>query len=382
MVLLGATGSVGASALDVIEDLGGRFRVVGLSCQSRWRELAAIAAQVEPEVVAIASERAWREARGANAFGAGVVCLGGADGVSELAAWDGAEVVLNGIVGAAGLPATLAALAAGKRVALANKESLVVGGELVMAAAGVGASRLVPVDSEHNALWQLLDGRPRETVRRVILTASGGPFHRAEPARLARATPAEALAHPTWSMGPKITVDSATLANKGLEIIEAHHLFGLPYDRIDVVIHPQSIVHGAIEFVDGTLFAELGKPDMRTPIRAALTYPDRVPVEDRSDLCSLGGLTFEIPDTARFPALALARAAGESGGTAPAVFNAANEVAVAAFLAGRIGFLDIVPLVERAIARAAAPAPRSIADVLDIDRAARDSVDRMMQVSS
>lgn len=378
MVLLGATGSIGTSALDAIEDLGGRFRVVGLSCQSRWRELAAIAAQVEPEAVAIASERAWREARGANAFGAGVVCLGGAEGVGELAAWDGAEVVLNGIVGAAGLSATLAALTAGKRVALANKESLVVGGELVMAAAGGGASRLVPVDSEHNALWQLLDGRARETVRRVILTASGGPFHGAEPARLARVTPAEALAHPTWSMGPKITVDSATLANKGLEIIEAHHLFGLPYDRIDVVIHPQSIVHGAIEFVDGTLFAELGKPDMRIPIRAALTYPDRVPVEDRSDLCSLGGLTFEIPDTERFPALALARRAGESGGTAPAVFNAANEVAVAAFLAGRIGFLDIPAICERVLEEHEVQPARSVEILLAADgwarqRAAADS---------
>ncbi|MGH7563775.1 MAG: 1-deoxy-D-xylulose-5-phosphate reductoisomerase, partial [Gemmatimonadota bacterium] len=328
LVLLGATGSIGESTLDVVADLGERFRVVGLSCHRRWRELARIAERTAAEVVAIADVAAWREAREEGAF-QGLECLPGPEGVTELARWDGTAIVLNGIVGAAGLPATLAALEAGKRVALANKESLVVGGELVMRAAGDG-DRLQPVDSEHNAIWQLLRDRPREHVRRIVLTASGGPFRVVPLSRLAGVTPQEALAHPTWVMGPKITVDSATLANKGLEIIEAHHLFGLDYDRIDVVIHPQSIVHGLVECVDGTLFAELGEPDMRAPIRAALTSPERVAVGEPVDLTRLSGLTFEAPDPERFPALGIARAAGEAGGTAPAVFNAANEVAVSA----------------------------------------------------
>lgn len=277
--------------------------------------------------------------------------------------------MLNGVVGAAGLVPTLSALEAGKRVALANKESLVVGGRLVTEAAGhpgAGAvnqpetpgrgtgdirfsaadARLLPVDSEHNALWQLLEGRRFDDVRRVVLTASGGPFREMPADRLSEVTPEEALDHPTWSMGPKITVDSATLANKGLEVIEAHWLFGLDYDAIDVVIHPQSIVHGMVETVDGTLFAELGEPDMRDPIRSALAWPERVAHGAAADLTALSGLTFESPDVGRFPALAIARSAGEAGGTAPAVFNAANEVAVAAFLDGRIGFLEIAATCE------------------------------------
>ncbi len=342
LVLLGATGSIGESALDVVADLGDRFCLVGLSCHRRWRELARISERSGVEAVAIADEAAWREARDAGAFRESE-CLRGPEGVTELARWDTAAVVLNGIVGAAGLPATLAALEAGKRVALANKESLVVGGELVMRAAR-GGGLLQPVDSEHNAIWQLLRDRPREHVRRIVLTASGGPFRELPRSRLQDVSPEQALAHPTWSMGPKITVDSATLANKGLEIIEAHHLFGLDYDRIDVVIHPQSIVHGLVECVDGTLFAELSEPDMRGPIRAALTWPERVPAGEPADLTRLSGLTFEDPDPERFPALGIARAAGKAGGTAPAVFNAVNEVAVSAFLAGRIGFPQIPSL--------------------------------------
>ncbi len=369
LVLLGATGSIGESALDVLADLRDRFRVVGLSCHRRWRELAAIAERTAAPAVAIADEAAWREAHAEGAF-RGRECLSGPAGVIELASRGETDIVLNGIVGAAGLRATLAALEAGKGVALANKESLVVGGELVMRAAG-GSGRLRPVDSEHNAIWQLLSDRPREDVRRIVLTASGGPFRGASRERLNSVTPQEALAHPTWSMGPKITVDSATLANKGLEIIEAHHLFGLGYDRIEVVIHPQSIVHGLVEWVDGTLFAELGEPDMRAPIRAALTWPDRVPVAGYTDLTRLSGLTFEDPDPERFPALGIARSAGEAGGTAPAVFNAVNEVAVSAFLAGRIRFSQIPSLCESVLSEHDVQAADSIDTLFEADRWAR-----------
>ncbi|MGH7550354.1 MAG: 1-deoxy-D-xylulose-5-phosphate reductoisomerase [Gemmatimonadota bacterium] len=369
LVLLGATGSIGESTLDVVADLGERFRVVGLSCHRRWRELALIAERTAPQAVAIADVEAWREAREEGAF-EGLECLPGPEGVTELARREDAAIVLNGIVGAAGLGATLAALAAGKRVALANKESLVVGGELVMRAAR-GGDRLQPVDSEHNAIWQLMRDRPREQVQRIVLTASGGPFREMARSRLADVTPQEALAHPTWSMGPKITVDSATLANKGLEIIEAHHLFGLDFGRIDVVIHPQSIVHGLVECVDGTLFAELGAPDMRAPIRAALTWPDRIPVDGRADLTSLSGLTFEAPDPERFPALGIARAAGQAGGTAPAVFNAVNEVAVSAFLAGRIRFPEIPSLCESILSEHDVQPADSVETLFEADRRAR-----------
>jgi 1-deoxy-D-xylulose-5-phosphate reductoisomerase len=373
LVILGATGSIGASALEVATELADRIEVVGLSCDRSWRELAGLAARWRPRALAVADEQAWREARAAAAFPNGIPVLGGAAGLAELAAMDGVDVVLNGIVGAAGLAATLAALGAGKRVALANKESLVVGGELVEAAAGgdmLASGRVLPVDSEHNAIWQLLDRRRSEEVRRIVLTASGGPFRRTPADRLAAVTAAEALAHPTWDMGPKITIDSATLANKGLEVIEAHHLFGLPYERIDVAVHPQSIVHGLVEWKDGTLFAELGKPDMKLPIRSALAWPDRAESAG-PDLAELGELTFEPPDLERFPALAIARAAGEAGGTAPAVFNAANEVAVALFLEGRIGFLDIPALCARVLDAHEPRAADSLATLLEVDRWAR-----------
>ena len=384
LVILGATGSIGASALEVAAELDDRIEVVGLSCHRGWRGLASLAVRWRPRAVAVADEDAWREARGSGAFPDGTAVLGGAAGVSELAAMDGVDVVLNGIVGAAGLGATLAALSAGRRVALANKESLVVGGDLVRAAAGddmLAAGRVLPVDSEHNAIWQLLAGRGTEEVRRIVLTASGGPFRRTPANRLAAVTAAEALAHPTWDMGPKITIDSATLANKGLEVIEAHHLFGLPYDRIDVAVHPQSIVHGLVEWRDGTLFAELGKPDMKLPIRSALAWPERAEGPS-ADLAELGGLTFEAPDLERFPALAIARSAGEAGGTAPAVFNAANEVAVALFLDGRIGFLDIPALCARVLD---AHEPRAV-DTLDVvmeaDRWARAEAQAAQPASS
>jgi len=383
LVLLGATGSIGSSALDVVEALGERWRVTGLACHSRWRELAALAGRWRPEAVAIGDPQAALEAAAARAFD-GIEVLDGEDGVVELATRKGADTVLNAVVGAAGLRATLAALEAGARVALANKESLVVGGDLVIRAAGGsaltgGEPRLLPVDSEHNALWQILAGREVENVARVVLTASGGPFREMPRERLASVTPAEALAHPTWEMGRKITIDSASLANKGLEIIEAHHLFGMPYDRIDVVVHPQSVVHGIVELVDGTLLAELGEPDMRAPIRSALTWPERVAVDIRADLVSLSGLTFEDPDPARFPMISLARAAGEAGGTAPAVFNAANEVAVTMFLDGRIEFPEIAAVCERVLeAHEVVPAD-SVATVLAADRRARDRARRAIR---
>ena len=380
LIVLGATGSIGASALDVVTELGDRFHVVGLACHARWRELAALAAEWRPAAVAIADERAWKEAREADAFGDEIRVLGGSGGLVELSAMGDADVVLNGVVGAAGLAATLAALEAGKRVALANKESLVVGGDLVVAAAGgnpLENGRLLPIDSEHNAIWQLLAGRAVEDARRIVLTASGGPFRRLPPELLARVTPDEALAHPTWDMGPKITIDSATLANKGLEIIEAHHLFGLPYERIDVVVHPQSIVHGLVEWRDGSLFAELGKPDMRAPIRSALVWPDRVDGPPAAELADLAGLTFERPDVERFPALAIARAAGEAGGTAPAVFNAANEVAVELFLESRIPFPDIPALCAQVLDVHDPRSVDSLSTLMETDRWAREETRRL-----
>lgn len=373
LVVLGATGSIGASALDVVDELGERVRVTGLSCHRSWEELARLAGRWRPDAVAVADPEAFGAARAAGAFPSGTDLLGGPEGLVELAGRE-ADSVLNGVVGAAGLPATLAALDSGARVALANKESLVVGGELVMRAAGGRAdepdARLVPVDSEHSAIWRLLQRRPREWVRRIVLTASGGPFRDRD--RLADVTPAEALDHPTWSMGPKITIDSATLANKGLEVIEAHHLFGMPYDRIDVVVHPQSVMHGAVELVDGTLFAELGSPDMRAPIHAALTHPERVERASRVRLAELPRLTFEEPDSRRFPSLGLACQAGRTGGTAPAVFNAANEVAVTAFLEARIGFLDIPAVCEAALAAHDVVAADSIETLMQADRWARE----------
>ncbi len=372
IVVLGASGSIGASTLDVIAELDDRFDIVGLSCETKWRELAAIAVDVQPQAVAIADLTAYNEAVEAAAFGPGVRCLAGSEGVAELATWDCADFVLNGVVGAAGLPATLAALEAGKRVALANKESLVVGGDLVMATAE--PDQLLPVDSEHSAIWQLLSLRPGERPQRIVLTASGGPFRGMGTEQLAAVDALDALAHPTWSMGPKITVDSATLANKGLEIIEAHHFFGVGYDEIDVVVHPQSIVHGMVEWPDGALFAELSEPDMRSPIRAALTYPDHVPSGRRADITRLSGLTFEAPDEKRFPALGLARAAGEAGGTAPAVLNAANEVAVDAFLANRIGFLEIASLCDRVLSEHHVENASSVEALMAADAWARQRV--------
>ena len=294
----------------------------------------------------------------------------GPEALVELASLPGSTVV-NAVVGSAGLPASVAALDAGNRLALANKESLVVGGPVVLAARERGGGELIPVDSEHSALAQCLEGEAPGSVRRIILSASGGPFRGREPAGLMSVTAEEALAHPTWSMGPRITVDSATLMNKAFEVIEAHHLFGLDYDRIDVVVHPQSIVHSLVEFVDGSLKAQLGESDMRLPIQYAITYPERRPGPlDPFPLAGLG-LTFEAPDTTAFPCLRLGYEAGRAGGSAPAVLNAADEVAVQAFLDHRIGFTAIAAVVEAALEAVEHREVASVAEVMEVDAEAR-----------
>jgi 1-deoxy-D-xylulose-5-phosphate reductoisomerase len=343
LVILGSTGSIGRQALEIAA-ASTRLRVSGLAAGSSWEALLEQARRHGVDTVALADHAAAQRAR--SAWDGRV--LEGEQGLRELIGAAGAELVLNGIVGAAGLGPTVAALSEGIDVALANKESLVVGGELTMALAEATEAKLLPVDSEHSALFQLIGAEPPGTVERLVLTASGGPFRgRTE---LTAVSVAEALAHPTWRMGGRITIDSATLMNKGFETIEAHHLFGVPYERIEVVVHPQSIVHALIDLNDGASLAHLGHPDMRVPISYALHHPERADVLlPRLDLAALGELTFEPPDAATFPCLRLAREAGEAGGTAPCVLNAADEVAVAAFLAGQIGFTAIPAAIERVL---------------------------------
>jgi 1-deoxy-D-xylulose-5-phosphate reductoisomerase len=343
LLILGATGSIGRQALEIVA-ASQELQVVGLAAGSSWEALLEQARRHGVPVVALADAGAAERARSA---WEGRV-LAGEEGVRELIAASGADLVLNGMVGAAGLGPTVVALSEGIDLALANKESLVIGGELTMALAEATGARLLPVDSEHSALFQLVGTEPPGTVERLVLTASGGPFRGRTD--LSAVSVEDALAHPTWRMGGRITIDSATLMNKGFEAIEAHHLFGVPYERIEVVVHPQSIVHSLIDLNDGASLAHLGYPDMRVPISYALHYPERADVDvPRLDLAAAGELTFERPDTETFPCLRLAREAGEAGGTAPCVLNAADEVAVAAFLAGRIGFTAIPAAIERVL---------------------------------
>ncbi len=378
--ILGATGSVGTSTLDLVERSPERFEVIALTAARNVAALADAARRTNAKLAVIdATLLAELEHRLA-----GTACraASGREALQEAAA-GGAEWVMAAIVGCAGLEPVMAAIEAGRAVALANKEALVTAGSLMTHAARRSGATILPVDSEHNAIFQCLAGSHLGDVARIVLTASGGPFRTCSLADMAGMTPAEAVAHPNWSMGAKISVDSATMMNKGLELIEAHHLFGLPSERIDILVHPQSVIHSMVEYVDGSTIAQLGSPDMRIPIAHTLAYPERMATPAAPlDLARIGKLDFETPDLTRFPALRLARQALEAKGGEAIVLNAANEVAVAAFLAGRIGFLEIVPFVERAIAQAAAPAPRSIADVLDIDRIARESVHHMMHVSS
>ncbi len=378
VVLLGATGSIGTQALDVVRAHPDRFVVVGLAASSDHEALAARADEFGVEELALAdasAAAALREAR------PGARVRDGSDGVIELATME-ADLVLNGITGAAGLGSTLAALEAGTPVALANKESLIVGGDLVVAAAdrvGGRETMLVPVDSEHSALAQCLRGGRAHEVARLVLTASGGPFRGRNRAGLTDVTPDEALAHPTWSMGPVITVNSATLMNKGLELIEAHLLFDVAWDRLDTVVHPQSLVHSMVEFVDGSTLAQVSPPDMRLPIQLAMAWPERLDTAFVSmDWTRPTEMTFEPPDREAFPALDLAEAAGRRAGTAPAVLNAANEQAVAAFLAGRLSFLDITAVVAQVLDVHEVGTPRDVRDVVDADAWARRTADHLI----
>jgi 1-deoxy-D-xylulose-5-phosphate reductoisomerase len=345
VLILGSTGSIGTQALDVV-GRSDELQAVGLAAGLGWELTVEQAREHGVAAIALADEDAAERARGA---WSGRV-LGGEEGVRELIATSGADLVLNGIVGAAGLASTVVALTAGIDVALANKESLVVGGELVMALAEATGARLLPVDSEHSALHQLIHGLPPGSVERLTITASGGPFRGKGPAELADATIEDALAHPTWAMGGKITIDSATLMNKGLELMEAHHLFGTPYERIDVVVHPQSLIHGLVQLSDRAMLAHLGPRDMRVAISYALHGGQSVdlPLEP-IDLVAVGELTFEPVDLDAFPALRLAREAAVVGGTAPCVLNAANEVGVHAFLDARIPFTGIAAVIERVL---------------------------------
>ena len=376
--ILGATGSVGSSTLDLIERSPDRFEVIALTAAKNVEALAAAARRTGARL-AVIDDAALLPELEQRLAGTGCRAAAGREALGEAAAGE-AEWVMAAIVGCAGLEPVMAAVEAGRTLALANKEALVTAGALMTDAARRSGATILPVDSEHNAIFQCLAGSRAEDVARIVLTASGGPFRSLGFAEMAAMTPAQAVAHPNWSMGAKISVDSATMMNKGLELIEAHHLFGLPSARIDILVHPQSVIHSMVEFVDGSTIAQLGSPDMRIPIAHALAFPERMPTPAaRLDLAQIGKLEFEQPDAERFPALRLARAALEAGGGEAIVLNAANEIAVAAFLAGRIKFLDIVTLVEQAIERTAAPAPRSIAEVLDIDRAARESVSLMIQ---
>ncbi len=370
VAILGATGSIGRQALEIVAAHPG-LRVCALAAGSDHAGLVAAAARHGVHRIALVDAAAAAAARRAHP---GDV-LEGDDGVERLVAESGADVVLNAVVGAAGLRATLATFAAGADLALANKESLVAGGELVMEALARSGVRMLPVDSEHSALSQCLSGAAAGSVTGLVITASGGPFRGRQRAALTDVTVADALAHPTWSMGPKITIDSATLMNKGLEVIEAHHLFGIAYADIEVVVHPQSIVHGMVRFRDGALLAHVGYPDMRVPISWALTHPERAATPVPSlDLSAPLTLDFEPPDTATFRCLTLARAAGREGGTAPCVLNAANEAAVAAFLDGGIGFLAIADMVERALEAVPAEPIESLEQLLAADARARAAV--------
>ncbi len=387
VVLLGSTGSIGTQAIDVIRREPERFRVVAIAGGGgRPDVLAAQALELRVEAVAVARATAAQDvqlALYAQAKRSGhdrgdfpmPKVLAGPEAVAEIAGWP-CDIVLNGITGSIGLPATLAALQAGRTLALANKESLIAGGPLVLPY----LDQVIPVDSEHSALAQCLRGGAEREVRRLVLTASGGPFRGRRREELSDVTPEQAMAHPTWDMGPVITVNSATLVNKGLELIEAHLLFGVPYGQIDVVVHPQSLVHSMVEFVDGSTIAQLSPPDMRLPIALALGWPDRVAdAAPGMDWTRAQQLTFEPLDEEAFPAVNLAKEAGRIGGSGPAVFNAANEEAVAAFLSGRLPFLSIVDVVERTLERTPLRELRTAADVLEVESEARSSARAFIQ---
>lgn len=378
VAILGCTGSIGKSTLDLIERSPDKFEITALTAAVNVDALADAARRTNARLAVIADESRLRDLEDA-LQGSGCQAAAGADSLVGAATGD-SDLVMAAIVGCAGLRPTMAAVEAGKTVALANKEALVTAGDLMTEAAKTSGATLLPVDSEHNAIFQSLAGSRIDQVSRIILTASGGPFRTASAEAMRNATPAQAVAHPNWTMGAKISVDSATLMNKGLELIEAHYLFGLPSARIDILVHPQSVIHSLVEFIDGSVLAQLGSPDMRIPIAYALAWPERMPTPaQRLDLAAIARLDFGEPDLERFPALRLSREALEAGGSAPAALNAANEVAVATFLDGKISFPDISKLVDMALQENESPAPRSIEDVFEIDRKVRTEVTAMIE---
>lgn len=375
--ILGATGSVGSSTLDLIERNPDRFEVIAVTAAKNVASLADAALRTsaklavidDPELLAELSDRL---------AGSGCRAATGRDALAEAASGE-AELVMAAIVGCAGLEPVMAAIEAGRTIALANKESLVTAGGLMTSAAKSHGATILPVDSEHNAIFQCLADNRECDIAKLVLTASGGPFRNLSRDQMEAVSPDQAVAHPNWSMGAKISVDSATMMNKGLELIEAHHLFNLPSERIDVLVHPQSVIHSMVEYVDGSVLAQLGSPDMRIPIAFALAWPDRMETPaEKLDLARIGSLSFERPDVQKFPALAVARQAMEADGASPIILNAANEVAVAAFLDRKIGFLAIVDMVNEALARMDLPMPRSIAEVIDIDRQTRALANDLM----
>ncbi len=368
--ILGATGSVGASTLDLIRRERDKWRVVALTANCQAEELAKLAREFSAELAVVADESCLPALREALA-GTQIATAGGASALIEAASRP-ADLTLAAIVGSAGLAPTMAAIEQGRTVALANKEALVSAGEVMTKAVAKHGTTLLPVDSEHNAIFQCLAGNDLAHVRMITLTASGGPFRDWTPAQLAAATPAQAVKHPNWEMGAKISVDSATMFNKGLELIEAHHLFPVGLDKLRIIIHPQSVVHSMVEYRDGSTLAQLGPSDMRVPIASALAWPARMDTPcEALDLAALGELTFRAPDEDRFPATRLCRQAAETGGAAPCVLNAANEVAVAAFLAGKLPFTRIAVMVEELMMRYAPAAPTGLGDVIALDLEAR-----------
>ena len=374
--ILGATGSIGTSTLDLVALHPERFEVIALTAARQVAALADAARRTGARLAVIDDASLLPELEQRLV---GTICRAATGRTALNEAAVSSDVVMAAIVGCAGLEPVMAAVEAGRTIALANKEALVTAGALMIDSASRHGATILPVDSEHNAIFQCLAGNRSQDVAKLILTASGGPFRDRSVDEMRSMTPEEAVAHPNWSMGAKISVDSATMMNKGLELIEAHHLFSLPSDRIDILVHPQSVIHSMVEFIDGSVLAQLGSPDMRIPIAHALAWPERMATPAaRLDLTAIAMLSFEAPDPSRFPALRLARAALEAGGSAPAILNAGNEIAVAAFLDRRIGFGDIAPLVERVLDRAAPVAPRSVAEAIDIDARARDTARQIM----
>ncbi len=379
--IFGATGSVGLSTLDLVRQHRDAYRVIALTANGNAADLATLAKEFDAEIAVVADEAAYPALKAALA-GTNIRAAAGPTALIE-AAQMGADWTMAAIVGCAGLSPTMAAIEAGKTVALANKEALVSAGELMMAAVARSGATLLPVDSEHNAIFQCIAGGKISQVRKITLTASGGPFRTFTLDQMRTVTPAQAVAHPNWDMGAKISVDSASMFNKGLELIEAHHLFPVGLDNIDVLVHPQSVIHSMVEYHDRSTLAQLGSPDMRIPIASALAWPDRMETNCQPlDLATIGRLDFEAPDLIRFPALKLARAAISDGGAKPAILNAANEVAVAAFLAGQIGFLDIADVVSQALDGYSPNAPHDLDMLFSIDAAARSYTQALMEKQS